>query len=275
MRVGLGPSSGNDSTEIGRLRLGLAGAGPSGLVAAGWAMGSLVWFVLARWRIGRFQRGLRCVREAPREIQQTAMELASESGCGDVLRVWLVPGRVSPMLWAFPGRERVILPDRFFAELDHRLREALLLHELAHYRRGDHWVRLLEFLALGVYWWNPVVWLVRREIRLAEERACDAWVVARRPHERRAYAEMLVKIMAIPLTPDLPSFASGVVARGSVEERIGRIMREAAEPRLPAETSSSYASWPRSSCRSHQPSFEQSGKSPRIASVSPRKSTTG
>ena len=84
---------------------------------------------------------------------------------------------------------------------------------------------------LWLYWWNPVLWLLRHEIRFAEERACDAWVVARRP-ERRTYAEVLVKIMGFLSSPDVPSFTSGVVARGSVEERIGRIMREAAEPRL-------------------------------------------
>ena len=222
----------NTISEGGNRRAGVARAGLSGLVVAGWAIGSLVWFALARWRIGRFRRGLRFASEAPRELQQTAKELARELGLRRCPRVWLVPGRVSPMLWAFPGRARVILPDRFFAELDPRSREVLLLHELAHYRRGDHRVRLLEFLALGFYWWNPVLWLLRHEIRFAEERACDAWVVSRRPQERRTYAEVLVKILGFLSTPDLPSFASGVVARGSVEERIGRIMREAAEPRL-------------------------------------------
>ena len=41
-----------------------------------------------------------------------------------------------------------------------------------------------------------------------------------------------MKIMGFLSAPDVPSFVSGVVAPGSVEERIGRIMREATDARL-------------------------------------------
>ena len=111
-----GPSE-HDS-EGGNRRAGIARAGLSGLVVAGWGIGSLVWFALAGWRIGRFRRGLRFASEAPREPQQTRTIWLASLGLRRCPRVCLVPGRVSPMLWAFAGRARVILPDRFFAELD-------------------------------------------------------------------------------------------------------------------------------------------------------------
>src|SRR5205085_2360482 len=75
------------------------------------------------------------------------------------------------------GRPRVLLPAALWARLSEAQRDALLLHELAHLRRGDHWVRRLELAVLGLYWWLPTVWWARREIQRAEEECCDAWVV--------------------------------------------------------------------------------------------------
>ena len=106
------------------------------------------------------------------------------------------------------------------------------LHELVHYRRGDQWIRWLELVSLGLYWWHPVAWLLRREIRLAEELACDACVVSQRPTDRRAYAEMLVKTVAFLSADDLPSLATGVGTKGSIEERLRKIMHTAFEVRV-------------------------------------------
>ena len=56
-------------------------------------------------------------------------------------------------------------------------RDAVLIHELAHLKRRDHWVRRLEAVVLGLDWWNPVAWWARREIEKAEEECCNAWIV--------------------------------------------------------------------------------------------------
>ena len=52
----------------------------------------------------------------------------------------------------------------------------ILAHELAHLRRRDHWVRAVELIVSTVYWWNPLVWVIRRQIHQAEDLCCDAWV---------------------------------------------------------------------------------------------------
>jgi beta-lactamase regulating signal transducer with metallopeptidase domain len=117
------------------------------------------------------------------------------------------------MLWSFCGRARIIIPGELFGKLTDSARRSLLLHELVHYRRGDHWVRFLELAVVGVYWWFPVAWFVRREIRKAEELACDAEVVARLPKDRRAYAEMLVNVTAMASRRPAPVLASGLRRR--------------------------------------------------------------
>src|SRR5262245_18528592 len=97
--------------------------------------------------------------------------------CPEVL---LVPGPVPPMVWAI-GFTRVLFPAGLLDRLDSGGRHALLIHELAHVRRRDHWVRWLELLVLALYWWYPLVWLARYRLQASEEECCDAWVVDELP----------------------------------------------------------------------------------------------
>ena len=79
---------------------------------------------------------------------------------------------------------------RLLERLDDDQLAALLAHELAHVRRGDHWVRRLEFIVLGLFWWYPLAWWARTRLQAAEEECCDAWVVEALP--ARAYASAIV-----------------------------------------------------------------------------------
>jgi beta-lactamase regulating signal transducer with metallopeptidase domain len=87
------------------------------------------------------------------------------------------------MVFALP-RATLLWP----AELDQRLdlagMRAVLLHELAHLKRRDQLTAWLEIAAACLWWWHPVVWWARHELREYAEFACDAWVVAQLPGER-------------------------------------------------------------------------------------------
>jgi hypothetical protein len=96
------------------------------------------------------------------------------------------------MLWGLGQGTVVLFPRGLLDRLAPEARDTLLAHELAHYLRRDHWVRVLEFVATGLYWWHPAVWLARREIESAEEECCDAWVVGGLSASPRRYAEALL-----------------------------------------------------------------------------------
>ncbi len=195
--------------------------------------GAMAWWSLAAVRIVRFHRLLRDVEPMPAEWQDRIVELA---GCLNLRRppvACMVPGEVPPMLWAVGVRPRLLVPRQLWATLDEDQRRALVLHELAHLKRRDHWVRWIELVIAGLYWWHPVVWWLRRALREAEEQCCDAWVVWAMPRGARTYATALLAALdyvsgARQLPAGASVVASATVGNGhvsSLKRRLRMIVR--------------------------------------------------
>ncbi len=130
----------------------------------------------------------------------------------------VVPNLVTPMLWCL-GRPKLLLPGRLVKSfsLDHW--RGILTHELAHLRRGDHWVSRLELAAGLIWWWNPLYWLTRSRLDAEAELACDAWVVWALPKDRLTYAEVLFDICATLSLARPPAPTLGVNGSGRFFER--------------------------------------------------------
>jgi hypothetical protein len=133
----------------------------------------------------------------------------------------------------------LLLPEQLVARIDAERRSALIAHELAHWRRGDHFVRWLELAVTALFWWFPIVWLARRELRDAEEQLCDSWVVWVLPDARRAYAAALVDTVDYlsDARPLLPPLASGMGEVRQLKRRIVMIMNGQTPRRLARWTS--------------------------------------
>ncbi len=192
-----------------------------------WLTGSLLWLSMAAGRVFRFQALLRYASRAPADLQAQTQELAQRLGLAQGPTVWLVPGKVSPMLWAMGGSVRLLVPIDLWRRLDGEQQTTLLVHELAHLRRRDHWVRLLELVVSGLYWWHPVVWWARSQIRQLEETCCDAWVVWIFPQAARAYATALLETVDFLSEAQLalPPVASGFGQVHVLRRRLIMIMR--------------------------------------------------
>jgi beta-lactamase regulating signal transducer with metallopeptidase domain len=177
-----------------------------------WLTGTALWLALAGWRLQRFRWRLRQAEFAPPAVQARARELAARLKLHSCPGVWLVAARLSPLVWALTGKPRLLLPAALWHGLSAEQRDTLLVHELAHLRRRDHWVRLLELAALSLYWWHPVVWWVQRRLQESEEECCDSWVLELFPASAEAYAEALVETVCFlsQARTSLPLGASGV-----------------------------------------------------------------
>lgn len=198
-----------------------------GRYAAGlWLCGSAVYIVWIAIRAGRFRRFLGRVAHADAELSERVAHLARDAGLSSAPRVLVVESAVSPMLWGAGRGACLLFPAQLRRRLDTAACDTLLLHELAHYARGDWLVRVLELAAQILYWWHPLVWYALRHIEAAEEECCDAWVVKHRAGGRRVYAEALLSTLDFLCEPRraLPPAACGLGAAGALRARLTQIM---------------------------------------------------
>lgn len=212
------------ASNLGLLLLGL------------WLVGSLVFFAASAQRIVRFGILLRrSCRRAPDGMQRLAAVVAYELDMRTVPSVHVSAARLAPMTWWSGGRVRVVLPEALLTEVDDAQLRWILAHELAHIKRRDHFVRWLEWLASVAFWWNPVVWWARRNLRRDEEDACDTLVLEHLQGRPRAYARTLLTVVEVIAAPDgtTPALATGLDAARSLEHRFTRIVSPARGHRTP------------------------------------------
>jgi beta-lactamase regulating signal transducer with metallopeptidase domain len=196
------------------------------------ATGALAIGALAALRFRRFGRLLACARPAPACVGDRVSSLAAQLGVRRVPPVLLLPARIPPMLWPARRGPAVLMPESLIADLQADELDALLAHELAHVRRRDHWVRLLEIAATAFFWWYPVTWWARRALRRAEERCCDEWVLRVLPRSAQAYANGLLKSLTFVADSPLPAVASGLGPVEDLEARLKEILMTRPAPQL-------------------------------------------
>jgi beta-lactamase regulating signal transducer with metallopeptidase domain len=124
---------------------------------------------------------------------------------------------------------RMVLPADFAERFTLAERELICAHERAHIDRLDARANAAAVLVQCLGWFNPLLHLGARAMRLDQELACDAAVMARRPGSRRRYAETLLKTQGAALALTL---GCRWVARGRhpLETRITALAHPAPSP---------------------------------------------
>lgn len=165
------------------------------VAAAVWLAGAGLMLVVLARRQARFRRLLGALRPAGKRL------LTSDSASAGPAVIGVI-------------RPRVIVPRDFGRRFDTRQRRLMLAHEYTHLKRADPAWNLVAAGLRCLFWFNPLVHLGAARFRHDQELACDATVLARRRHARRAYASAL-----LALQDDLPVPAFGFGAH-PLKERI-------------------------------------------------------
>jgi beta-lactamase regulating signal transducer with metallopeptidase domain/predicted metallopeptidase len=106
-------------------------------------------------------------------------------------------------------------------------RRIVLLHELAHIKRRDCLTQLLAQVVCAIYWFNPLVWLAARRLRVEREIACDDHVLqaGTRASDYARYLLDLAGVMNANGSPaGLPSPAAAGIACSQLESRVRSIL---------------------------------------------------
>ena len=102
------------------------------------------------------------------------------------------------------------------------VRRHILAHERTHLEKGDHWFKMIGFLALALHWFNPLVWVAYVLLCKDIELACDERVVQfMELEERKSYSAALLSC-----STSRAHYAACPVAFGevSVKDRIKTVL---------------------------------------------------
>lgn len=142
----------------------------------------------AAWIAGAFAAaGLLARRQARFVASLGRLTPLSERGLFRAERAGVGPAVVGVF------RPKVVAPADFETRFAEGERTLILAHEAAHLAGRDALVNAAACLVQCLCWFNPLVHLAARLMRVDQELSCDAAVVGRFPGERRAYAELLLK----------------------------------------------------------------------------------
>lgn len=115
-----------------------------------------------------------------------------------------VAAPISPMLLGL-FRPRLLLP-LHLRTFDPVQQQLIIEHEMTHWRRGDLVWMSMSLVLQGLFWFHPVMRLLRARLSWAQELACDRAVLhGRAPQHGKAYAAALVAQLklqshAMPMT---------------------------------------------------------------------------
>ena len=116
----------------------------------------------------------------------------------------------------------ITLPERVY---DEELLTNILRHELMHYRRRDPLYKWFAVAVLSTQWFNPLAWLIRRELNRACELSCDELLLRGMDRaEKLSYGNTLLSMASAGALP------AGVVAttfsteKRNLKERLEQIM---------------------------------------------------
>lgn len=155
-----------------------------------------------------------------RQAQRLGLAVAPTLAlCRDVV-IPTVVGVVRPV---------VLLPVSLLVNLTPAQIEAILAHELAHIRRYDPLVNVVQRAIEAYLFFHPAVWIVSRRMRIEREHCCDDMVLAggRDPVE---YADTLVRVAQLSTgwrsRPPQPAVAVPAVdgATASLRIRVHRLL---------------------------------------------------
>lgn len=197
-----------------------------------WCIGLLVGTVRLGISFGRVRRMQRAAQAAvPDAFRQRVTDLAHRLGFHGQLNIGVgalidgpaLVGHFKPLL---------LFPLAVVNQLSVEEAEAVILHELAHLQRKDHWWNLLQCIIEVIFYYHPVVWWIGARIREEREHCCDD-VVLRHGPGRIAYAKALLYFEEHRATP-----ATAVALTNNPTGLLGRVQRFLNQQNLPYQMKS-------------------------------------
>lgn len=137
------------------------------------------------------------------------------------IKIAVIPGEKQAAIFGVI-RPIMILPDTV---LEEKTVAHMIRHEIRHYANYDLWLKFLVDLLVVIHWWNPVVYVMRKELSLAFELSNDYMITRDMPElEKLEYAQTLVQ--AAKLMSNQQAYDLNLTGGECLETRIKMLLKE-------------------------------------------------
>ncbi len=113
----------------------------------------------------------------PENWQRKAMDLKNRIGLTRKVRI-LQSSKITVPAVVGLFKPVILLPLAMLGSLSTEQVEAILMHELYHLRRNDHYLNMLQNVLEIIFFFHPATWWISRRIREEREKCVDEWVVS-------------------------------------------------------------------------------------------------
>jgi len=222
IEVEVDPFLKNNSAAASRAGVSLSW---EGFVFLGWlaAAGAMVLLLVQRMF---FVRGLLAQsKEASDSMADMFERCKKQMSAGRRVSLKLSPVAGSPSVCGL-FRPTILIPQNLPGKLKGEDLRSILLHELAHIKRGDLWVSLVQTMLQIAYFYNPLLWAANAIIRKVREQAVDEMVLVAMGARAEDYPETLLNISRLTFSrPVLSLRLIGVVeSKKALSGRIKHIL---------------------------------------------------
>jgi beta-lactamase regulating signal transducer with metallopeptidase domain len=189
------------------------------LIVSIWLTGVVLLSIrlIGGWLVAR-HLARQTVARVPPALERRAKVLAQRLRLSRAVAILESQAVVVPTLigWLRPV---VLLPAAALGGLSPQQLEAILAHELAHVRRHDYLINLLQSVVETLLFYHPAVWWISAQVRAEREHCCDDLAVAV-CGDRLVYVTALAELTSMAARPSLALAATD----GSVVGRVRRIL---------------------------------------------------
>lgn len=190
------------------------------VLCRGWLIGTLLFAVrpILGWcYLSRLRR--RQVLPVPSFIRDSLCELMTRTGMKQSVRIVSSALAAVPMVVGY-WRPVILLPVSVVSGLPISQLEPILAHELAHIRRHDYLVNVMQTVVETVFFYHPAVWWLNHRIRIERENCCDDYAISV-TCDRVVYSRMLLALADLRAAPPALAVSSN---GGRLIQRVRRLL---------------------------------------------------
>ena len=158
-----------------------------------WLVGVLFILVLLIQRMWFVRRLIAQSEQASNRLVERLNQCVRQIGIGRNIELRLSQNITSPAVCGL-FKPKILMPTALVGELSPDKLRAVLIHELAHIKRGDLWVNFVQTVLQIIYFYNPFVWLANTVVRRIREQAVDEMVLANLGAGAKSYGNTLIDI---------------------------------------------------------------------------------